>query len=135
MRRDVALWSIALLCAVEARAADRPYRYYTHQQAQAALQVAQRECKPLVLHFVPDDAVGAEQTRAYYGAKSPIPRADLERVVVVVIPKSAFPEFAEAMRVDDAGGLRTVSPYEMTFTDRFALTTVRETLVRRRGRT
>lgn len=135
MRRDVVTCVVALLCAIEAQAADRPYRYYTHQQAQAALQAAQRECKPLVLHFVPNATVGAEQTRAYYGARSPIPRADLERVVVVVIPKSEFPDFAAEMRVDDAGGLRTVSPYEMSFTDRFALTTVRETLVRRRGRT
>jgi len=102
------------------------YRVYNDDQAPEALRVAQRECKPLVLHFVPTEKDAANQRREYYGPHSPIPREDLERMVVVIIPKDRYPDFARQMGIQDAGGIRTVSPYEFTFTDRWSLTTVKE---------
>ncbi|HRX87747.1 MAG TPA: hypothetical protein P5572_22190 [Phycisphaerae bacterium] len=129
----IVLLTLTVLAMAVPALAYKPYRVYTHDQAQQAMRVAQLECKPLVLHFVPTAAQVDEQIRAYYSIRSPISRYDLDRVIVVVIPRDRYPDFADSMGIDDAGGLRTVSPYALNGTDRFSLTTARMTVEMRRG--
>ena len=48
-------------------------RIFSYKQADEARRLAQEECKPLVIHFIPDTKVGAKQLDNFYSGKRRIP--------------------------------------------------------------
>ena len=110
------LWkhfAVALLAGVVR--ADQPEpRVYPYQQADTARRIAIEECKPLVVHFVPDNATGSEQLTSYYRGPNSVPQEILEKVVIVVLPTERFRDFANELGVTGVAGYRTISPYHLS---------------------
>jgi hypothetical protein len=95
------------------------------ERADEARATAQRYCKPLVVHVLSDSQLGVEQLYNYYGSLSGVSPAVLERVVIAVIPRERYAGFARQLGISDAGGLRTISPYELNTLDAQSVTTCR----------
>lgn len=107
-----------LVCAVLLMAgparADRPQRrVFSVAQADAARDLAMRECKPLVMHFAYNDEQAGEEMHTFYG-DDVVPPEVLEKVVVVVLSKQAFQQFAEDLGVFGYSGYRSISPFHLT---------------------
>ena len=109
-----------MLVSAVVLATDRPSengpkgrRIFTYQEAEAARALAQRECKPLVLHFLPDSDVGAKQLEEFYGGKHRVPDRILEQIVIVLLPVERFQKFARELGVTGPGGMRTISAFDL----------------------
>ena len=89
-------------------------RIFPYQQAEQARQLAQTECKPLVIQFIPDSTVGAKQLITFYVGEFSVPDEDLDSVVVLVVPTEQYGPFAKNMGVVGKGGFRSVSAYALT---------------------
>jgi len=116
---------VALLCAgglllgpgagrLDAAASPSRKRIFSYEQADEARLLAQQECKPLVIHFVPDSEVGAKQLDSYYSGTHRVPDDILEGVVIVVVPSERFAKFKQDLGVQGAGGYRTISAYDLS---------------------
>lgn len=103
-----------------------PYRVYQHDETDAAIRAAQYACKPLAIHVIPTVERGSAQIERYYGRQSPIPRHLLDRFVVLVIPKDSHSRLAADLNITEAGGIRVVSPYDLTPVDGWGITTTIE---------
>ena len=108
--------ALTVLAAVSAPtlAGSSPTRVFPPDQAEQARQLAIRECKPLVIHFVPDNQIGQEQLSQYYGGPDGIPKDLLQRVVILVLPSDRFREFADDLEVTGPAGYRAISPFHLT---------------------
>lgn len=95
------------------------------EQANEARQVAQRACKPLVVHVVPNARVGMEEVVGFYQPGGELPREVLDRVVIVILPRDRYWKFAAELGINDAGGMRTLSPYSLDTLDAGSVTTCR----------
>ena len=100
-------------------------RIFNHDQAEVARKLAQRECKPLVIHVVPNSRHGSDQLRQYYGEFGAVSRSLLEQVVIVVLPQDRYARFAQQLGIRDAGGFRTISAYDLNTLDSRSVTTCR----------
>ncbi len=100
-------------------------RIFNHDQADVARKLAQRECKPLVIHVVPNSRLGSDQLRQYYGDFGAIASSLLDQVVIVVLPQDRYARFAQQIGVRDAGGFRTISAYDLNTLDSRSVTTCR----------
>lgn len=89
-------------------------RIFPYQQAEQARQLAQAECKPLVIHFIPDTKVGASQLNTFYAGKYRVPEDVLNDVVILVVPTDRYAPFARELGVTGPGGFRSVSAYALT---------------------
>lgn len=89
-------------------------RIFPYQQAEQARQLAQTECKPLVIHFIPDSKVGAKQLNSFYDSVYGVSEEVLDSVVVLVVPTNRYASFAKELGVKGQGGFRTVSAYALT---------------------
>ncbi len=125
LRRPIPLAMLAMLAvvAVVAAAAATPAdtepsgRIFSWRQAERARQLARDECKPLVVHFVPDNTLGAKQLDSFYVTPGGVPRELLDEVVIVVAPIDRFRRFAGQLGVTGAGGYRTISAYDLSPVD------------------
>ena len=88
-------------------------RIFTYKNAEKARRLARWECKPLVVHFVPDTKLGADQLNAYYANEGGVSRDLLEEVVIVVVPTGRFRGFARQLGITGDGGYRTISAYDL----------------------
>lgn len=88
-------------------------RIFPYDKAETARQLARKECKPLVLHFVPDDEVGFKQFHLFYTERYRVPDELLNKLVIVVIPSRRFAAFKNQLGVKGAGGYRTISAYDL----------------------
>ena len=123
IRRMAILAMIALLLvlqqhAVAAPPTSRPAtgpsgRIFSYKNAEKARRLARWECKPLVVHFVPDTKLGADQLNAFYAKDGGVPRALLDTVVIVVVPTGRFRGFARQLGIRGDGGYRTISAYDL----------------------
>lgn len=104
-------------------------RVFTYRKAEQARQLARKECRPLVIHFVPDSQLGAEQLQSFYNDEDGIPDRLLERVVIVVAPREKYAGFANKLGVTEAGGYRTVSAFDLSTFDEEAVPTYRSGFV------
>jgi len=100
-------------------------RVFSYQQAETARQLARRECKPLVVHFLPDSRVGVEQHDAFYSGPHGIARTVLDDVVIVLVPSESFAGFANDLGLRQPGGFRTLSSYDLAPFDEKAVVTCR----------
>jgi hypothetical protein len=89
-------------------------RIFSYQQADEARLLAQEECKPLVIHFIPDTEVGARQLDSFYSGKRRIPDDLLRDIVIVVVPSGRFAKFKDELGVKGPGGFRTISAYDLS---------------------
>jgi len=94
-------------------------------QANEARRLAQEQCKPLVVHVVPNSSVGVKQVGEFYGRFGAIPKDVLDKVVIVVLPGDRYGRFASQLGITDAGGLRTISAYDLDALDARSVTTCR----------
>ena len=108
-----------------ASAAGLGERVYPYQQAEKARKLARRECKPLVIHFVPDSQVGAEQLQSFYAGHRRVPDAALDKVVVIGVPREKYALFAQELGVMSPAGFRTISAYDLNPVDENSVPTVR----------
>ena len=123
IRRMAILAIIALLPvlqqhAVAASPTSRPAtgpsgRIFSYKNAEKARRLARWECKPLVVHFVPDTKLGADQLNAFYAKPGSVPRELLDQVVIVVVPTGRFRRFARQLGITGDGGYRTISAYDL----------------------
>ena len=90
---------------------------FTYKNAEKARRLARWECKPLVVHFVPDTKLGADQLDAFYAREGGVPRALLDKVVIVVVPTERFRGFARQLGITGDGGYRTISAYDLSALD------------------
>jgi hypothetical protein len=104
-------------------------RIFTYRDAEEARRLAQRECKPLVIHFIPDSQIGAEQLEAFYNEQDGVPQNLMDRVVIVLVPTEKYVRFARRLGVTDAGGYRTISAFDLTTFDQQAVQTYRSGFV------
>jgi len=104
-------------------------RVFSYKQARKARQIARDECKPLVIHFVPDTQLGGEQITSFYRGPYRVPSAILDKVVIIAVPTSKFAGFAKQLGVTGIGGYRTISPYRLDIVDEDSLSTVRSGFV------
>jgi len=118
--------ALHLLMPPAAAWARAPYRVYRHDETDAAIRAAQIACKPLAIHVIPTVERGSAQIDQYYGRQSPIPRHLLDRFVVLVIPKDSHSRLAADLNITEAGGIRVVSPYDLTPVDGWGITTTIE---------
>ncbi len=88
-------------------------RIFTYKNAEKARRLARWECKPLVVHFVPDTKLGADQLDAFYAKAGGVPRELLDEVVIVVVPTGRFRGFARQLGITGDGGYRTISAYDL----------------------
>ena len=107
-----------------AQASDLSMHVFLYRRADEARQLAQRECKPLVIHFVPDSPLGAEQMKSFYTGKRRVREVVLEKVVIIAVPREKFPLFAQQLGVTSHAGFRTICPYDLRPVDRGAYRTV-----------
>jgi len=128
IRRTAILAIIALLLlmfqrhAVAAPPTSRPAtgpsgRIFSYKNAEKARRLARWECKPLVVHFVPDTKLGADQLNAFYAKPGGVSRALLDKVVIVVVPTERFRGFARQLGITGDGGYRTISAYDLSALD------------------
>lgn len=110
-----------------ARAADCPpvISIYLPQDAADARRRAQEQCKPLVVHVVPNSRVGVEQAYEFYGRFGKISKEVLDKVVIVLLPRDRYAKFAAQLGINDAGGLRTISAYDLDTLDSKSVATCR----------
>ena len=92
-------------------------RIFSYKNAEKARRLARWECKPLVVHFVPDTKLGADQLNAFYAKDGAVPRALLDKVVIVVVPTERFRGFARQLGITGDGGYRTISAYDLSALD------------------
>ena len=102
-----------LATTVPAAAGANGRGYFSHSQAKKALELAQQECKPLVLHFYLDNASGRTQLAEYYLRSGGISAEVLDHVVVVALPLPRYAGFAKSLGVYGDGGMRTISPFDL----------------------
>ena len=105
------------LIPLQAHGAGGKQHVYRHHQAEYAIKVAQRECKPLFVHVVPDTGSVGRHIKRFYGPDSPISAELLDRVVVLVMPADKYPHLRDQLGIDGKGGVRTLSPYSLEFSD------------------
>ncbi len=127
IRRMAILAIIALLLmlqqhAVAAPPTSRPAtgpsgRIFSYKNAEKARRLARWECKPLVVHFVPDTKLGLDQLNAFYAKPGGVSRALLDKVVIVVVPTERFRGFARQLGITGDGGYRTISAYDLSALD------------------
>jgi hypothetical protein len=91
----------------------RQQRIFPYTQAEQARRLAQEECKPLVIHFIPNTELGADQLDRYYTGKYRIPDDVLEKLVIVVVPSEQFAKLKQDLGVTGPGGYRTISAYDL----------------------
>jgi len=89
-------------------------RVFSYRQAEQARLVAQRECKPLVIHFIPDTKLGGQQFEAFYRGPDAVPASVLEDVVIVAVPTRKFAGLARRLGITGLGGYRTISAYDLS---------------------
>ncbi len=100
--------------APTSRAATGPSgRIFSYKNGEKARRLARWECKPLVVHFVPDTKLGADQLDAFYAKPGGVPRELLDEVVIVVVPTERFRRFARQLGITGDGGYRTISAYDL----------------------
>ncbi len=102
---------------------------FPYQQADEARQLARDQCKPLTLHFVPDNKLGADQLVAFYKGPTRVTDEILEKVVIVALPTEKFAKFAKEYGITEKGGYRTISPYDLGVFERESVGTVRSGFV------
>jgi hypothetical protein len=117
MLRRIHLLILAPILPVVARAAEPPRRIFTYREGEQARQVARRECKPLVVHFVPDTKLGSDQLNSFYRGPERIPQSILDGVVIVAVPTQQYSSFAKQLGVSGQGGFRTISAYDLSTVD------------------
>lgn len=115
----------AVLWPIQTSVAGPFKRVFSYKQANEARQLARDDCKPLVIHFVPDDQLGSRQVKTFYTGPKKIPSSLLEKVVIIVVPTKKFARFARQLGVTGIGGYRTISPYSLDILDDQSLSTVR----------
>ncbi|MCP4250305.1 MAG: hypothetical protein GY778_24950 [bacterium] len=125
----LAIACCSLLGPTRARAGDSPRRIYTYRQAEEARRLARRECKPLVIHFVPDSKTGAEQLDSFYKDPQGVPAELIDDVVIVVVPTQRYSRFARRLGITGPGGYRTVSAYDLSAMDDGSVPTCRSGFV------
>ena len=76
------------LCS-HARAQITPKNVFTFRDAEEARRRAREQCKPLVLHFLPDTRLGEQQFNSFYWGKSSVKRSLLESVIIDPTPSSS----------------------------------------------
>lgn len=112
-----------------ARAQITPNNVFTYRDAEEARRLARQQCKPLVLHFLPDTQVGKRQFNSFYWGKSSVKEALLKDVIIVAIPTEKYAGLAKRLGIHAAGGYRTVSPYDLSGMDNGAVPTCRSGFV------
>ena len=115
----------AVLWPVRASAFGPTERVFSYKQAKKARRIARNECKPLVIHFVPDTQLGGEQIKSFYRGANRVPSSILDKVVIIAVPTKKFARFAKQLGVTGIGGYRTISPYSLEIVDEASLSTVR----------
>lgn len=101
------------LPATSRPASGQSVRIFSYRNAEKARRLARWECKPLVVHFVPDTKLGADQLNAFYAKEGGVPRTLLDKVVIVVVPTERFRGFARQLGITGDGGYRTISAYDL----------------------
>ena len=119
------LLTLSISCPVAARGSEPASRVFPYQRAEEGRQLARDECKPLVVHFVPDSKLGGDQLAAFYRGPQRVPDALIEQVVIIAVPTESFRRFARELGITGEGGLRTISPYDMTAADQGSVSTIR----------
>ncbi len=104
-------------------------RIFTWRQAAQARALARWECKPLVVHFVPDSKLGQDQLDAFYAKPGGVARELLDEVVIVVVPTERYERFAQQLGITAAGGFRTISAYDLGALDERSQPTCRSGFV------
>ena len=104
-------------------------RIFTYKNAEKARRLARWECKPLVVHFVPDTKLGADQLNSFYARPGGVTRELLEEVVIIVVPTERFRGFARQLGVTGEGGYRTISAYDLGALDNRSQPTCRSGFV------
>jgi hypothetical protein len=117
MNRRVSFGILIALLPNLARAAEPPRRIFTFREGEEARQVARRECKPLVVHFVPDTKLGSDQLTSFYRGPERIPQSVLDSVIIVAVPSQQYSAFAKELGVSGQGGYRTISAYDLSTVD------------------
>lgn len=92
-------------------------RIFSYREAEKARALARWECKPLVIHFVPDTQLGAKQLDAYYAKPGGASRELLDRVVIIAAPIGRYRGFARRLGINGDGGYRTISAYDLGVVD------------------
>jgi len=115
----------AVLCLPPGDATAPQARLFPYAQAEEARRLARRECKPLVVHFIPDTDVGVRQLEEFYAGPDRIPTEVLGAVVIVVVPTEKFAAFARDLGLTTPGGYRTLSGYDLAPFDERAVATCR----------
>ncbi len=126
------LLALAIICTVgvqSVQAGSPPRRVYKYRDAEKARRLARDECRPLVIHFVPDSKLGADQLKAFYAQSTGVPAELLEQVVIVVVPTERFRRFARQLGVTEAGGYRTISAFDLSTVDQESQPTYRSGFV------
>ncbi len=116
--------AVSLLC--RAASAQKPVvSVFPYQQADAARQAARDQCKPLTLHFVPNDQLGVAQMSTFYQGTNRIDDDILSEVVIVALPAGKFAKSAAQYGLTAKGGYRTISAYDLDAFERESMGTVR----------
>jgi hypothetical protein len=118
--------ALALVATGAPKPADR---VFTYRQAEQARLLAQTECKPLVIHFVPDTKLGDEQFESFYRGPEAVPASLLDDVVIVAVPTQKFASLARQLGIGGGGGYRTISAYDLNPMEGEARATVRSGFV------
>ncbi len=106
-----------------------PKNVFTYRNAEEARRMAREQCKPLVLHFLPDTRLGKQQFNSFYWGKSSVRETLLEGVIIVAIPTEKYASLAKRLGIRGAGGYRTVSAYDLSGMDDGAVPTCRSGFV------
>ncbi|MHC4067067.1 MAG: hypothetical protein ACYSUQ_01200 [Planctomycetota bacterium] len=125
LRAFAILAATCLVCNAPTHARDRARRIYTYREADKARRLARRECRPLVIHFVPDSRVGAGQLESFYKDPKGVSREVLDNVVIVVVPTARYRRFARRLGITGPGGYRTISAYDLSPVDENSVPTCR----------
>ncbi len=131
LRRLLICSGLGFLIAAADVIAAGPVRpnYFTHRQAKQAQRIAQDECKPLVLHFLPETPFGRLQVRSYYDSSvGGVSRDVLQQAVVVILPMPRYAGFAAQLGIIEEGGLRTISPFDLVAVDTQSVSTLQTVL-------
>ena len=129
-RRFMTAMVVAALVSFQTASARPPKdNVFPYQQADKARQVARDQCKPLILHFVPDSKLGGEQLVAFYRGPNRVSDKVLEKVVIVALPTGKFARFAKQFGITDKGGYRTISAYDLGVLDKKSQGTIRSGFV------
>jgi len=113
----------ALLCTL-CRAGDAPRRVFSYHKADQARQLARDECKPLTLHFVPDNLHGGDQLVSFYTGPGRVRDEWLDKVVIIALPSQKYRRLARDLGIKDDGGYRTISPYDLSVFSSPAVSTI-----------